>query len=312
MADDGGSTGRLRDELGVLPPGDVRQCLVALSDSSDKLRDLMNYRFDSGDLKGHNFGNLLLSALEKINGNFTDGTREAARILNIKGRVLPVSEKDMNLAIELNNKEIIIGEKYLDHNKDIRKHGVKKVYLKPEIKANKIALKHIKNADLIILGPGDHYGSIIPNLLVAGISQAIQNSKATVVYNCNLTNKKGQTEGFDMDKYAQEINKYLGGNRIDYVVYPSNRTNKSLVEKYEKKEGKNSIVKFNNINKNKIERFYKVVKADIIAKTEAKKIKYDAIAETRSFIRHDPKKLAKVMILLSEREEYQRLIKEVI
>ena len=187
MADDGGSTGRLRDELGVLPPGDIRQCLVALSDSSDKLRDLMNYRFPTnGDsdldkemrgLAGHSFGNLLLSALEKINGNFIDGVREAAKILNIKGQVLPVSEKDMNLAIELNNGKIIIGEKYLDHNKQIRKHSVKKVFLKPQISANKKVLKVIKNADIIILGPGDHYGSIIPNLLVKGVAKTICKSK---------------------------------------------------------------------------------------------------------------------------------------
>ncbi len=309
MADDGGSTGRLRDELGVLPPGDVRQCLVALSESSDKLRDLMNYRFDSGDLKGHNFGNLLLSALEKINGNFTEGTREAAKILNIKGQVLPVSEKSMNLAIRLNNDKIIIGEKYLDHNKDIRKYGVKDVYLEPKISANKKVLKVIKEADLIILGPGDHYGSIIPNLLAKGVAKAICDSRAIVIYNCNLTNKKGQTENFDVDKYVQDMNSYLKKDRIDYVVYPNKRPKKELVKKYEKREGKNSIVKlFDTTFEN---RLYKIVKADITIQKRVTKKKNDAIADTRSFIRHDSKKLAKVMMLLSEREEYKKMIKSV-
>ncbi len=310
MADDGGSTGRLRDELGVLPPGDIRQCLVALSDSSEKLRELMNYRFDSGNLRGHNFGNLLLSALEKINGSFTEGIKEAARILNIKGMVVPVSEQEMNLAIKLKNKKVIIGEQYLDHNINVRKYGVDEVFLKPKIKANPRALEKIKKADVIILGPGDHYGSIIPNLLVQGVAKAICDSKALVVYNCNLTNKKGQTENFDVDKYTQEMNKYLGQDRIDFVVFPNNRPTKKLIAKYERKEGKNSIVRFTK--NNQIKRSYRIVLANVVKNSEAKKNKNDLIANSRSFIRHDSKKLAKVMMLLSERREYRRMIKEIV
>ncbi len=310
MADNGGSTGRLRDELGVLPPGDVRQCLVALSNSSETWRELMNYRFEGGDLKGHNFGNLLLSALEKIGGNFTNGLREAAKILNIKGWVLPVSEQKMNLGIKLKNGQVLIGEKHLDDNKGVRKYGIEKVFLRPKVKANPKVIERIKKADLIILGPGDHYGSIIPNLLVDGIPEAIQKSKATVIYNCNLTNKRGETEGFDLDKYAQEINGYLGGDRIDLVIYPSGRPTKEMIARYEKKEGKNSIVSF---QPNKIpQRTYKIVKADVTSKTIIKKNANDLIAETRSFIRHDSRKLAKVMMLLAEQKEYKKMIKKVI
>jgi uncharacterized cofD-like protein len=310
MADNGGSTGRLRDELGVLPPGDVRQCLVALSNSSETWRELMNYRFEVGDLKGHNFGNLLLSALEKIGGNFTNGLREAAKILNIKGWVLPVSEQKMNLGIKLKNGQVLIGEKHLDDNKGVRKYGIEKVFLRPKVKANPKVIERIKEADLIILGPGDHYGSIIPNLLVDGIPEAVQKSKATVIYNCNLTNKRGETEGFDLDKYAQEINGYLGGDRIDLVIYPSGRPTKEMIARYEKKEGKNSIVSF---QPNKIpQRTYKIVKADVTSKTIIKKNANDLIAETRSFIRHDSRKLAKVMMLLAEQKEYKKMIKKVI
>ena len=310
MADNGGSTGRLRDELGVLPPGDVRQCLVALSNSSETWRELMNYRFEGGDLKGHNFGNLLLSALEKIGGNFTNGLREAAKILNIKGWVLPVSEQKMNLGIKLKNGQVLIGEKHLDDNKSVRKQGIEKVFLKPKVKANPKVLERIKEADLIIFGPGDHYGSIIPNLLVSGIPEAIQKSKATVIYNCNLTNKRGETEGFDLDKYAQEINKYLGDDRIDLVIYPSGRPTKEMIVRYERKEGKGSIVSF---AKNRIsQRPYKIIKADVTSKTIIKKNANDLIAETRSFIRHDSKKLAKVMMLLAEQKEYKKMIKEVV
>jgi uncharacterized cofD-like protein len=310
MADNGGSTGRLRDELGVLPPGDVRQCLVALSNSSETWRELMNYRFEGGDLKGHNFGNLLLSALEKIGGNFTNGLREAAKILNIKGWVLPVSEQKMNLGIKLKNGQVLIGEKHLDDNKGVRKYGIEKVFLRPKVKANPKVIERIKEADLIILGPGDHYGSIIPNLLVDGIPEAIQKSKATVIYNCNLTNKRGETEGFDLDKYAQEINGYLGGDRIDLVIYPSGRPTKEMIARYEKKEGENSIVSF---QPNKMpQRTYKIVKADVTSKTIIKKNANDLIAETRSFIRHDSRKLAKVMMLLVEQKEYKKIIKDII
>lgn len=298
MADDGGSTGRLRDELGVLPPGDIRQCLVALSNSSDTLRELMNYRFDGGDLKGHNFGNIFLSALEKIQGNFSLGVKEAISILGVRGQVIPVSEDEMNLCIKLKNNKILVGEKQLDHNINVRKYGIEKVYLKPEAKANKEALTAIKKADIIVIGPGDHYGSIIPNLLVSGISEAIRKSKARVIYNCNLTNKKGQTENFDVGKYVKEMNGYLGGERIDFVIFPSTNPAKSLQEKYEKREGKNSIVKL-NMN-NSVSRNYKVVRADVLNKIAIKKNKEDKIADTRSFIRHDSDKLANVILSISE------------
>lgn len=309
MADDGGSTGRLRDELGVLPPGDIRQCLVALSNSSDTLRELMNYRFESGGLKGHNFGNILLSALEKIQGSFSLGVKEATHILGVKGSVIPVSEDTMNLHIKLKNNKILVGEKQLDHNKDVRKNGIKKVYLKPAVQANKEALEAIRKADVIVIGPGDHYGSIIPNLLVDGISEAIMKSKAKVVYNCNLTNKKGQTENFDVDKYVSEMNCYLGGERIDFVIFPSSKPNKKLQEKYEKREGKNSIVLFNKDSL--VTRSYRVVKSNILNDVLPPKNKEDKIADTRSFIRHDSDKLAKVILAISEIGD-ENLIKEIV
>ncbi len=310
MADNGGSTGRLRDELGVLPPGDVRQCLVALSDSSEQLRELMNYRFDNGDVKGHNFGNLLLSALEKIGGDFTSGLKEAAKILNIKGKVLPVSEEKMNLAIKLRNGKILVGERYLDDNVEVRTVGIDKVFLKPKVLANSQVLEAIRRADIIVLGPGDYYGSIIPNLLVGNISNAICQSKATVIYNCNLTNKKGQTDGFDVDKYAQGINEYLGAQRIDFVLCSAGKPSRAAVERYEKKEGKNSIVEFKRDSFP--DRPYKVVMANVLGAMKVKVDKNDAISEGRSFIRHSSKRLAKAVILLSEMDEYKKVIKEII
>ena len=304
MADDGGSTGVLRDELGVLPPGDVRQCLVALSDSSEMLRKLMNYRFDKGGLRGHNFGNLFLSALEKINGSFSSGVGEAIKILNVKGEVAPVTDENMRLFIELKNGKLIKGENELDRNKDIIKIGIKKVFLRPKVKASRKVLEKIKNANLIIIGPGDFYGSIVPNLLVDGMCEAISKSKAKVVFNCNLTNKKGQTENFDLDKYVLEINKYIGKNRIDFVTFNTKKPSADLIRKYEKKEGKGMVVCFNRSENSG--RAFEIVETDILDEKRIKKNSEDLISDTRSFIRHDSDKLAKVLMMILGLKEYKK------
>lgn len=310
MADDGGSTGALRDELGVLPPGDVRQCLVALSDSSKELRELMNYRFKNGGLEGHNFGNLFLSALEKISGSFSKGIAEAIKILNAKGEVIPVSEKSMRLFIKLKNGKLIKGENELDHNREINKAGIDEVFLCPKVRANAKALEKIKNADLIVIGPGDFYGSIVPNLLVGGICEAIKKSKAAVVFNCNLTNKKGQTDDFDLDTYVSEINNYIGKDRIQYATFNTKKPLAVLIKKYEKREGRGMAVSFNE--KKHTQRKFKVVRADILDEKKIKTNKKDAIADTRSFIRHDSHKLAKILMILLELGDYENVIKEII
>jgi uncharacterized cofD-like protein len=294
MADDGGSTGILRDELGVLPPGDVRQCLVALSESSKELRDLMNYRFESGGLKGHSFGNIFLSALEKINGSFSKGVEEVMKLLNVRGQVIPVTDKDMRLLIELKDGKILKGQKELDSNKEIRKIGVNKVFFNKKIKANPKAVKSIKEADLIVIGPGDFFGSIAPNLLVEEISEAIKKSKAKVVFNCNLTNKRGQTENFDLDRYAFEANEYIGKDRINYVTFNTKNPSANLLKKYEKKEGKGMIVEFNKGAN--IKRKFKVIGSDLLNNKISKYNKVDAIGSKRAFIRHDSEKLAKILM----------------
>lgn len=310
MADDGGSTGVLRDELGVLPPGDVRQCLVALSDSSEMLRELMNYRFEEGGLKGHNFGNLFLSALEKINGKFSSGVREAIKILNVKGTVIPVTDEDMRMAIKLKDGSILYGEKQLDHNKSVRSIGMEKIFLEPKVKANKQAVEAILKADVIAIGPGDLYGSVLPNLLVDGISEAIKKSKAKVIFNCNLTNKKGQTGNYIIDDYVKVFEQLIGKGRIDFVLFNNKKISKKLIEKYEKREGKGSVV---SIDRNEIgKKTYKIVLADLLQKERINKNKDDEIAWTRSFIRHDSDKLAKILMMVLELGEYESIIKEII
>jgi uncharacterized cofD-like protein len=310
MADDGGSTGRLRDELGVLPPGDVRQCLVALSDESDEMRELFNYRFEAGDLKGHNFGNIFLSALEKINKSFSNGVLEAARIFNVKGNVIPVSDEKMNLHITLNDGKVLKGENHLDDNKEIRKVGVKDIFLRPKAKAYKGAVDAIMKADVVVIGPGDHFGSIVPNLLVSGISDALRKTKAKIVYNCNLTNKKGQTDGFDLDRYIQEVNRYIGEDRVDYVIFNSRKLPEDLVGRYEKREGKNSVVKFDRDGIEK--RNYKVILADTLLRQKIKASKKDALSATRSFIRHDSDAIASVIMEISRMDNKKNVIKEIV
>ena len=309
MADDGGSTGVLRDELGVLPPGDVRQCLVALSDSSLVLRNLLNYRFEEGGLKGHSFGNLFLSALEKISGSFSGGVEEAMRILNVRGQVIPVTNQDAKLFLELKDGKILEGENEINHSSFTDKE-VKKIYFGSKVNANKKALQCIKEADIIVIGPGNHYCSILPNLLIKEFSQAIKVSKAKVVYNCNLTNKKGHTDGFDVDDYVEFINKFIGSDRVDYVTFNTKKPGKRLMEKYEKQEGGNFMIDF-SVKKNTGRKF-KVIKGDFILNGEARYSKADTLASTRSFIRHDSGKLAKIIMLISEIENYQNIIKEIV
>lgn len=308
MADDGGSTGVLRDELGVLPPGDVRQCLVALSESSKELRDLMGYRFEEGGLKGHSFGNLLLSALEKINGSFSKGVEEAIKILNVKGEVIPVADGDMRLFMKLKNGKILKGENEINHSFEIEKRGIEKIYLSSLTKANKKAIKRISEADLIVIGPGNFYCSIVPNFLVKGISEAIKKSKAKIVFNCNLVNKKGQTEKFDLDDYVVSINKLIGKERIDFVTFNTQEPGEKLIRKYaNQRELLIQLEKTKNSD-----REYRIIQADILSRKKPTYSKSDILAESRAFIRHDSEKLAKIMMIILELGEYENIIKEIV
>jgi uncharacterized cofD-like protein len=309
MADNGGSGGVLRDELGVLPPGDVRQCLVALSDASDDLRTLMNYRFTEGGLRGHSFGNIFLSALEKTHKNFIEGIDTAMEILKVKGRVIPVTGSKAHLRMELSDGTFIEGEDNIDHAK-FQNVGVKKLSFASPIKANPAAVAAISKADLIVIGPGDLYGSVLANLIIPEVAKAIRASSASVIYNANLTNKKGQTEGFDVDDYVNAIEGVIGAGRIKFVMYNTKRPSSRLIKKYEEQEGKNFSVEF-HADKNP-KRAYRLVRGDFLKNGEAKRAKGDMLAASRSFIRHDPEKLAKAIMLVSELPDYENIISDIL
>ncbi len=305
MADDGGSTGILRDELGVLPPGDVRQCLVALSDTPDRLRELMNYRFAEGGFDGHSFGNIFLSALEKITGDFGKAVEEAAKILNVRGKVIPVTLSDTRLYMKLESGALLSGEHEINVSKEFERVGVKKVFLKPRPKANREAIKKILEADLIIIGPGNHYCAIIPNLLVPGIAEALRKTRAKVVYNCNLISKRGQTDSFSLEDYVREINGYIGSERIDFVTYNTRKPAVALLRKYQK-DG--LLVTFLATGK----RSYRVIRADILSGERTVRHKGNKIAATRAFIRHDPEKLAQVLVMLLELGDYECILRDIV
>jgi uncharacterized cofD-like protein len=284
MADDGGSTGVLRDELGVLPPGDVRQCLVALSDSSKLMRNLMNYRFDNGSLQGHSFGNLLLSALEKVTGSFETSVEEVSRIMNIKGKVLPITTNEVRLKMILDNNKILNGEGEIYLSEEIDQ-GFRSIFLEPIPKVNQRAIDAIMNADLIVLGPGGLYSSLIPLLLVEGVSKALRETKAEKVFVINLMNRKGQTTGFTTNDYLKEIKKYLGKDVFEFIVVNDGKPPQELVEVYAK-EGE--------LIKNDLMEEERVIVADLLSNKLKQVDKVDLMA--RNLIRHDRKKLTQILM----------------
>jgi uncharacterized cofD-like protein len=223
VADDGGSSGRLRDEFGHLPPGDLRKCLLALSPSDavgGVLRQLFDYRFDRGEgLDGHSFGNLLLTALTEITGGPEGAIREASRLLNISGQVRPVTLEDTRLVAELADGTLIRGETNIDIDRVNISTPIQHIYLDPAVHVHYPTEEVILQADVVVIGPGDLYTSVLPNLLVEGVPQAICASPATKVYACNLMTKPGETDGFRASDFLSEILRYLGpGGSINTIV----------------------------------------------------------------------------------------------
>ena len=289
MTDDGGSSGVLRDELGVLPPGDVRQCLVALSKSSQVLRKLFNYRYGSGGLKGHAFGNLFLSTLEKASGGFEQAVSEAGKILRIGGRVLPVTLKNTRLAVELKNGIKIIGESKIYVNSPSLA-DFKKFYLKPPAVLNPEVGAAIGAADKIIICPGDLYSSLIPNFLVKGMPKALARARAKIIYVVNLMTKPGQTDGFTIIDYVKAIEEYLEPETIDYVIYNKARPSEKLLKKYSR-QGE-SLVKPGGL---KALPKIKFLGYNLLSRKVQRAVKGDALSGFRSLIRHDSDKLAKII-----------------
>ena len=216
VADDGGSSGRLREELGIIPPGDLRNCLVALADTEPLMEKLFQYRFQSGtELKGHSFGNLFIAAMAEVTGDMEEALKKSSKVLAVKGRVLPASTAHVRLDAVMEDGTLVEGE---SHIPEVHKH-IRRVKLFPEhVEPVESALAAIREADVVILGPGSLYTSIMPNLLVDGVAEALKKSRALKIYICNVLTQPGETDGYTASMHARAILDHAGRGAIDYML----------------------------------------------------------------------------------------------
>jgi uncharacterized cofD-like protein len=297
MADDGGSTGVLRDELGTLPPGDVRQCLVALSDSP-KVRDLFDYRFDEGTFKGHSFGNLLLTALEKVTGDFSEAVETASEILRVNGVVIPATLDNVRLKMEWAETSLILhGERVIDA--EFFKHDPRKAELSltPSATANPTAITAIEQADIVVIAPGDLYTSLGPLLVIDGIGEALAKTGALKLYVSNLVSKKGQTDHFTVSDHAAEIERFAGSPFLDCVIYNNEVPSADVAARYEEEGGYVTDVDEANLS----QAHYRSFGGNFLGKM-ATADKGDSIPVTRSLIRHDADSVAKAILATYHKE----------
>src|SRR4051794_4145665 len=232
MMDSGGSSGRLRDEYGILPPGDFTRCLVALSDHPETMRELLGHRFRGGSLDSHTLRNLLFAALEQLTGSTAETVRRLHEVFRVQGRVLPVTLQSCDLVMNLEDGSTIRGEANIDTLADLLSAPVLNLYLDPIVQAYDEALHALREADVIILGPGDLYTSIVPNLLVEGVPQAVVQSKAVVIYVANLMTKPNETHNYAVRDFASAVEFYLGKPRLDLVIYGSKQLSPAVREAY--------------------------------------------------------------------------------
>jgi len=282
MTDSGGSTGRLRDQYGVLPPGDIRQALVALSDSEQIWRELFLYRFFNGDFKGHNFGNLFLSVLEKITGNFEQSIKMAQTVLKTKGEVIPVTLQKAHLNAELANGTIIKTEALIDEK--VKRPPIKRLFLNRQVQVNFKALEVLKTAEVILLSPGDLYTSILPVFMFKKLVQTYQKSPAKKVLILNLMNKLGQTDNFRASDFVKAYEKVLGRNCFDYVVANKQPLNPKVLAHYSKwgeTQVENDLKSNNHLT---------ILQGNLVSSETFKNKRGDTL--TRSLLRHSSHKLA--------------------
>jgi len=293
MMDSGGSNRVIRDEFGLLPTSDIRQCILALaSNNSDKtIRDLFNYRYTQGTgISGMTFGNLFMAALTDILKSQNKAIEETCRILDVKGKVIPVTFDNSQLVATYDNGVQVLGEHFIDEpNKKIIYHRITNFEVYPQAKVNPNAAKAIAEADLIVLGPGDLYTSILCNIVVDGVAKKIAKSKAKKLYIANIMTRFGQTDGFGLKEHIEEIEKYLGNGTLDYCLFNKmDRVSPKAIKWYKDND---ALPVKNNYNG-----AVKVITKDLVSTAYYKKNSADKL--TRSLVRHDSSKLAKAIIEL--------------
>jgi len=292
VTDSGGSTGRLRDEYGILPVGDIRQALVALADEGNGdnlLRDLFLYRFDKGDIRGHNFGNLFLTAMTDTLGSEDRAIRYASKVLNIKGTVVPIVTEDIELVAEYEDGSVLVGEKYIDdpgsrHDSTQRVTNLK---VQPRVSISKRAEEAILDADYIVMGPGDLYSSLFSNLVVDGSKEVMKKSKAKLIYIVNLMTKVGQSPDYSAQDHVNEMEKYAG--RVpDVVVINNTELPEEALKRYKEEEGADPVL--DDLSEGK---GYEIRREDLITDEMIKTSDADTVR--RSLIRHNTKKVGSVV-----------------
>lgn len=288
VADDGGGSGVLREDLGMLPPGDIRNCLLALANIEPTMREVMQYRFTDGALKGQSFGNLFLAAMNGLYGNFEVALYKMSQIFAITGKVLPVTLKNINLIAELKNGKIVKGESKIPEEVKKYKTSIEKVYLDEQnVKPLDEVITSIENADIIIMGPGSLYTSIIPNLLVDGVVDAIKKSKAPKVYICNIMTQPGETDNYNVLEHVNAIVRHTNNNIIDYIISNNEVLGKEMLERYQN-DGANQVL-LDEEQRNKL----RVM--------DIKCIEENLIEIKNNYIRHDANHISDIVINLALR-----------
>ena len=239
VCDDGKSTGILREEFNIPAVGDIRRVLVALSETEPLVMDLFNYRFNtSSDLDGHTVGNLLLTAASEIRGNLSDGIEALSKVMNLKGKVVPLTEDNVVLMADMEDGTVIEGEHHITETNA----KIKRVYYKEEAVATKEALEAIRNADLILFSMGSLFTSIIPNLLIDEVVKEIEKSKAKIMYVCNMMTQPGETDDFTVTDHVKALNGYLGKRNIDLVLANTGKIDDEMARFYETQEQKDPVI----------------------------------------------------------------------
>lgn len=291
VTDDGGSSGRLRKDLQILPPGDIRNCIVALSRSESLLSKLFQYRFsEGGDIEGHSFGNLFIAAMTGVIGDFSNAVREVSNILAVKGHVIPVTNDNVQLHADFVDGTEMVGETAIC---DVKKPIAKMSLVPDSPKPNLEALSAIDDANMILLGPGSLYTSVIPNLLVPGVVDHINKSEATVVYICNVMTQPGETDGFSGIDHVKTLLNKTGLKKLDIVIINSRRAAKEMMAVY---EAKNQYWVPPTVKKIE-EMGIRVIAADLLLES--------------NLLRHDPNTLANIIAgLVAESKEDSQTMNE--
>lgn len=296
VADDGGGSGVLREDLGMLPPGDIRNCILALANMEPTMEKIMQYRFEEGKLEGQSLGNLFLAAMNGIYGNLEIAVSKVSDIFALTGRVYPVTTEDINLVAELKNGNIVIGESAIPEEVKIQDTKINRIYLQPnKPKPLKGVLDAIEDADIIVMGPGSLYTSIIPNLIVDGVAENIGKSDALKVYIPNIMTQPGETDDYDVYDHVNAILKHTKYGIIDLVIANNERINKEDLIKYEN-DGSKQVL----IDKNQIKQLNSM---------SISVIQTNLVEVRKKYIRHNSEKMGNIIVGLTNKSTCSCLIR---